>query len=411
VLTERVERQIARKSEKSIQPEIEQLQPYLQSSPELPVRYQAVFKDEHNSLKKWQAGMRDFVTAYLRSQNMRSLEETRLYRLNLYSVQNSISEMQAAIDRIRRAGGVFFDLNMDDKRERSAYRALYETVECWLEMPDNYALSKGVKSRDYVRIFIQKRNQHVHEQLQGALASLENHSSMIRLPDSYVEEPPLYNLAIGTDICSSPSENLSDALVTVTVLLSQLEFNYSYAYVIPLLNNQPMFGFAYQVSKETVPKLALGEQLSDKIEVFPVAVSELMLNTIPSITRTSVPEAELYIVAQHLIRQLKGLRNEFAFATLRLKGDRTDYLEDIRNRITAKSVQIMDSQKELLGRISRIDTAPADAEWKQLWERVISESKRQKAAIFDIEGYLPEAPADDLDLSHLYNAYLMHRYC
>jgi hypothetical protein len=411
VIIDRVERQIARKSLKSIQPEIDQILPYLQSPPELPVRYQSVFKDEHNSLKKWQAEMRDFVNAYLRSQNMRSSEETRLYRHNLYSVQSTINEIQIAIDRIRHAEGIFFDLNIDNRRESSAYRALYETIECWLEMPDNYALSKGVKSRDYAKIYIRKRKQRFQEQLQRALASLENYSAMIRLPDSYMEEPPLYNLAIGSDICSSPSKNLSDALEVAVMLLSNLEFNYTYTYVIPLLNNQPVFGFAYRVQKDTVLKLSRGEQLSNKIEIFHDLVTETMLDTIPSITRTAVPEADLYISALSLIGQLKGLRNEFALASLRLKNDMPDYLEDIYNRITARSIQIMDSRKELFEQTSNIITVPADEEWKQLWEHFMAETDKQKATIVEIEGYSPEAPADDAELSDLYNAYLIRRYC
>jgi hypothetical protein len=410
-LVGRFERLLARKSVPTIQKEIDRLSPLMRHTPSLPDRYVNVFGLEHQKLTNLHKEVNSFFVTYLPKANSKRPEDTRLYRLNLFSAQHQLPDAQNAFERIRHAEGIFFDRTIDDVREHSVYRALYETVECWLETPDNYALSRGVKPRDYVEIYARKRKQHFQEQLQTALVSLENYSLMIRLPDGYMEEPPLYNLAIGSDICSSPSKNLSDSLGAAVMLLSQLEFNYTYAYVIPVLNNQPVFGFAYRVPKETALKLARGEQVSDKIAVFPVAVSETMRETIPSITRTAVPETELYISAQGLIGQLKGLRNEFAFAALRLKGDMPDYLADIRNRITTKSVQIMDSQKELLERISRINTVSADEEWKHLWERFITETERQKATIFDIEGYSPEAPADDLELSHLYNAYLIQRYC
>lgn len=410
-LIDRFERLLARKSIPTIQKEIERLSPLMKTTPSLPDRYVNVFGFEHQQLMNLHKEVNNFFVTYLPKADSKRPEDTRLYRLNLFSAQHQLHDAQNAFERIRHAEGIFFDRTIDDLREHSAYRALYETVECWLETPDNYALTRGVKPRDYVKIYFRKRKQQFQEQLHIALASLESYSSMIRLPDGYMEEPPLYNLAIGSDICSSPSENLSDALGAAVMLLSNLEFNYTYAYIIPLLKNQPVFGFAYRVQKDTVLKLSLGEQLSDKIDVFHVPVTETMLDTIPSITRIVIPEAEFYISALGHIGQLKGLRNEFTFATLRLKGDMPDYLEDICTGITTKSMQIMDSRKELLERTSRINTAPADEEWKQLWEYLIVETDKVQAAIFDVEGYSPEAPADDLELSQLYNAYLIRRYC
>lgn len=410
-LIDRFERLLSRKAVPTIQKEIDRLSPLMKGTPSLPDRYLNVFGAEHQRLTDWHQQVYAFFVTYVPKRDSKKLEDTGLYRLNLFSAQDQLHGAQNAFERIRHAEGIFFDRTVDDVREHSAYRALYETVECWLETPDNYALSKGVKPRDYVKIYVRKRNRLFQEQLQTALVSLENYSSIIHLPINYMEEPPLYNLAVGSDICCSPSKNLSDALGAAVMLLSKLEFSYTYAYVIPLLNNQPVFGFAHRVSKDTVLKLARGEHLSDKIEVFPVAVSETMMSTIPLITQTAIPEAELYISAQNLIGQLKGLRNEFAFATLRLKNDMPVYLKDIRNRITARSIQITDSQKELLVRILSIRIAPADEEWKQLWEHFIAETDKQKAAILDIEGYSPESPADDLELSDLYNAYLIRRYC
>jgi hypothetical protein len=405
-LTNRFERLLSRRLLPTIQKEIDRLSAIIRNAPSLPDRFVNIFGLEHKKLENFRKEVNNFFITYLPNANSKKPDDTHVYRLNLFSAQGQLPDAQSAFEHIRGAEGVFFDRTIGDDRERGAYRALYETVECWLETPDNYALGKGVKSRDYVKTYVRKRTQHFQEQLQTALASAENYSSIIHLPNSYLEEPPLYNLAVGSDICSSPSENLSDALVAAVMLLSQLEFNYTYAYVIPLLNNQPVFGFAYRVRKDTVLKLSRGE-----IEVFHVPVTETMLNTIPSIAGMAVPETEIYISAQNLIVQLKGLRNEFAFADLRLKGNMPDYLEDIRNKITIRLTQIINSQRELLEGIIRIDTGSADEEWKNLWEYFIEETDRQKAIIFNIEGYIPEAPADDLELSGLYNAYLVRRYC
>ena len=135
------------------------------------------------------------------------------------------------------------------------------------------------------------------------------------------------------------------------------------------------------------------------------------LDTIPSITQTAIPEGKLYHYAQTLIGQLKGLRNEFVFATLRLKDDMPNYLEEIRNRISDGSIQIMVSRNDLSEQTVSIDATPANEEWRQLWGYFLIETDKQKAAIFDIEDYSPEAPVDNVELSNLYHSYLTQRYC
>ncbi|MCC6612633.1 MAG: DUF4297 domain-containing protein [Anaerolineae bacterium] len=408
---DRLERLITRKNTKGIQHEIISTWEWLRTSRDLPTRYETMFKTEHDRIRQWQATTRDFVYTYLKAQDARTGDEARLYRLNLFSTQHLVTEMQIAAERIRRAEGVFFDQTIDDTRERSAYRRLYETVECWIETSDNYAVSKGVKPCDFVKAFIRQRHQTFQRQLQVALEILGDYSHIICLPEAYLEEPPLYNLVIGTDVCATQSQDMDSALGAALVLLSELEPSYSLAYIIPLVDNRPVFGIAYRMARETVLTLVRGEQPPARTTVFPVALSEAMLDTNSSISRTPIPEAELHLAALNLIGQLHGLRNEYTFAVSRLNDSMADYLRDIRIGIADRSEQIPDSRRVLMEKASSVDADSAQEEWKQYWDYFSHAIGSLQTAVFEIDDYEASPPGDDPELSRLYHAYLVRRYC
>ena len=406
---------LEKKATVDLQPLVDELSPLLDETPGIPARYKEVFEQQikllraAECLKDWKGWANNFVnTSMTINYADRSSESTRLLRHNLSEVCGRLKQMQDAYETILDSGVSHFQSTIKNETEERNYRELYDLLNYYVSIPETRAIARGTRPKVVVSAWRKSQWRELNTQLKEAFESAADNGLKVHLPDRYLEELPAKNLCFAVELIDATQ--IHGHLDVFLPYLHTAAVAYDYVYILPVINCRPLQNIVYQIHSGTVSNIIAGEELGDEIAVWPVETPSGFFQSVRGIYREAIPEWQYYLDAQSVLCRFHGLRNEVAYVSQRvedaLSAWRTQLLDSIEQRLDAAE----NDANQLMESASRFQVQMATEQWDTVWQYIAECVEKQKNSVFDVVGFDPVPPDDDVGLMLAYGSYLNREY-
>ena len=404
-LIERHESMLMGKSATALEHVLDLLFPLLQQRAEIPSRFKKVFAEQVKHIHEWRTCASNFVHTY---RNNRALREDRLYLQNLFQAWGQIGSMQKAFEFILHSGASSYQAEINIAYERKLYRYLYDLFSFWLSVPPNRVLSRGTKPRSAVSAYKKSQRRELKSKLMNAFRALIDESVHVHLPEDYLEEPPMKNLAIGIEL--QDGRQLLEHVEVICHCMGDADLSYDYVYVLPVINSRPVQSLVYKIHSETVSNIVEGKELGDGIDISLAVTPAGFYQSVRSVNQEVLGEWQFYQRAQQSLCRLHVLRNEVSFVKQRVGDDTSTWQTELFKSVEQRVIAAEDEANELMESASSFRVQEATQEWDTLWGIFSRRVEGMKDSVLDVEGFDPLPFSDNLEVMFAYGHYLNHEY-
>ena len=136
------------------------------------------------------------------------------------------------------------------------------------------------------------QRRELKSKLKNAFRVLIDESVRVHLPDDYLEEPPMKNLAIGIEL--EDGRQLLEHVGIVCHCVGGADISYGYVYVLPVINSRPVQSFVYEIHSETASNIAEGKDVGDGIDISLAATPAGFYQSVSTVNKEVLSDWQFY---------------------------------------------------------------------------------------------------------------------
>jgi hypothetical protein len=374
-------------------------------APDLPVRLAQLFEEQQKSINTWLSSAHSFVQQFFQHDpNNGQQQMSHLMRHNLKDAIKKLPEMHQAFAAILQVEVDHAAMPAMDKQEVEVYSYLADILDYWFAVPTQ----RVPNLRRSIQQWREQQRTTAMAQVQENLAPLNQAGMTFLYPTVLLDEHPLTGLCIAYEVMDF--EQIPIQLEIICRVIVSLDFNYTFLYLIPVVNKH-LAGSIARIGRDTLPKLLAGETTDG---VYPVPPPQGLTLVLPDLNLELLDDAKLVYQLGVLLAAFMMERNKLFFAETKLDSQ----IEEESLLKQRYSQAVTERTKELQEAFDRLlreawayqELGTAQEEWRSLWEHVVM-YVQALADVADIPAeYTPVPAIQHPEIDQLFHKYMNRKY-